>query len=295
MENINIDAVIYGFIINSFILLIILIIDVIKYRLKYKALKKAKDILPIVEEDNFINTNEIEELYKSIIFIQKKIYNEQEASQLTIRNEMLDFYTLWIHQIKTPIFALKLLTKESEDISIKSEIIKIEQYINMVLNYIKLSDKTTELSIKTHSVKKIVNEVLKSFSSVFIAKKLKVNIDIEDIEVATDSKWLEFALSQIISNAIKYTNEGEIKISLADYKCVISDTGIGMNEEDVKRAFDKGFTGKIGRNDKNATGIGLYLAKKSLNLIGCSVEIQSKIGYGTSVTIDLSQNTNIYD
>ncbi len=295
IEGIALDAIIYGFMINTFILVILGIMDFIKYKNKETKLVRCIDNLPIIDKEDLNNKRYIDELYISIISGLEEILNKVMADALDTKTEMIDFYTLWIHQIKTPIFALKLLVKENENPQIKAEIIKIEQYTNMVLNYIKLSDKTTELSIKTQNIKLVLNDVIKSFSSLFITKRIGLVIDIHNTIVATDEKWLTFAISQILSNALKYTKVGEVRIYLKDSKIVISDTGIGMSEGDVKRAFDKGFTGKIGRSDNNSTGLGLYLCKKSIMLLGFKISLESKIDQGTTVTIDLNQDNRLYD
>ena len=295
IEGIALDAIIYGFMINAFMLGVLGIIDFLKYKNKEKKLVRCIDNLPIIEKEDLINKTHIDELYISIISSLEEMLNIGVADALDKKTEMIDFYTLWIHQIKTPIFALKLLVKETENAKIKAEIVKIEQYTNMVLNYIKLSDKTTELSIKTQNIKLLLNEVIKSFSSVFITKKIGLVVDIHDTIVATDEKWLTFAISQILSNALKYTKVGEVRISLKDNKLIISDTGIGMNEEDIKRAFDKGFTGEIGRSDNSSTGLGLYLCKKSIMLLGFKISLESKIDQGTMAIIDLNQDNRLYD
>ena len=129
----------------------------------------------------------------------------------------------------------------------------------------------------------------------FIAKKLKLTVDIEDKYIITDEKWFKFLLSQIISNAIKYTHEGGVKISLKGNILKISDSGIGIAKSDLPRVFDKGYTGNIGRKDTQSSGIGLYLCKQSVDLLNLEINIESDIKKGTDVIIDLSQNKTTYE
>ena len=213
---------------------------------------------------------------------------------------MKDFYALWVHQIKTPIAALNLLLQNNYSESNKElrlELFKIERYTELVLNYLRLEDISSDLSFSSYKLDGIVNQAVKKFAPVFIAKDIKISIESLEFKVLTDEKWLVFALEQIISNSVKYTPAGgQIKIH-AEKDCVlvIKDNGIGIAPEDLPRIFEKGFTGYNGRMDKKATGLGLYLTKKTLEKLGHSIDIFSNCNDGTTVKIDLSRNNMTFE
>ena len=144
--------------------------------------------------------------------------------------------------------------------------------------------------IKRYPLDDIVKQAIRKYAKSFIRKKIRLNYKDLNFNVLTDEKWLVFVVEQLLSNALKYTNEGHISIYLDDHlpnTLVIADTGIGIEQEDLPRVFEKGFTGYIGRTDKKSTGIGLYLCKQILNKLSHTITIESQVGKGTKVKIGL--------
>lgn len=214
--------------------------------------------------------------------------------------DMIDYYTTWVHQIKTPISAMHLiLQNEDSPLSreINAELFRIEQYVEMVLAYLRMNSESTDYVIKKYSLDKIVKQAVRKFSPLFIYKKINLNLKPINAYIITDEKWLCFVIEQILSNAIKYTRSGGISISAEcsgdKVTLIISDTGIGIAAEDLPRVFDRGFTGYNGRFDRKSTGIGLYLSKKILDKLNHSVSICSESGRGTSVSIELNSDASI--
>ena len=208
-----------------------------------------------------------------------------------VNQAQLEYYSLWVHQIKTPIAALDLLLQHSqskEKTAFKMELMKIEDYVDMVLQYARLGSSHTDFSFRKQPLTPIVNDVIKKYATVFIHKKISIQVLPMDKVVLTDEKWLSFILSQIISNALKYTNQGSITIQLVGDVLEITDTGIGIRPEDLPRVFEQGFTGANGRAYQKASGIGLYLCKQIADQIGHPLSISSTLGQGTTVSIDLS-------
>lgn len=208
--------------------------------------------------------------------------------------DMTDYYTLWVHQIKTPIAAMRLLlsTRESspEQTALLWELMRIEQYVEMVLSYIRLDSETSDYVIQSCDLDGIVKQAVRKYASQIIARQLKIRYEPLRTVVLADEKWLLFVVEQILSNAVKYTRAGEIKISLSAPKVLcIRDTGIGIDPSDLPRVFEKGFTGYNGREDKRATGIGLYLCRRILEKMNQSIRIESEVGKGTSVFLDLRE------
>ena len=214
-----------------------------------------------------------------------------DTEKWEIQKEKEDFYVLWVHQIKTPIAALNLLLQDAEknEALCRQELFKIENYVDMSLNYLKFENMSGDLVLKRYNLESMVKQVVKKYSSVFIYNHIAVNIDNLDFDVLTDDKWLSFVLGQILSNALKYTKKGSVTISAerqdGKTKLKIRDTGIGIRSEDIPRLFQRGFTGYNGRLDKKASGLGLYLCKSICDKLGHAITIDSKEGEGTEVSI----------
>lgn len=207
--------------------------------------------------------------------------------------EMTDYFTMWVHQIKTPIASMRLHLEEEDTLlsrKLKSDLLHIEQYVEMVLTYFKMNSVSTDYVFRTISLDKILRENIRKLRGDFIMKKL--NLEYEPIEetVVSDEKWLSFVIEQILSNALKYTYEGSVSIFLEDSILCICDTGIGIAPEDIPRIFEKGYTGRNGRRDKHASGIGLYLCRQICHRLGIKITIVSQVEKGTEVRLDLSGN-----
>ena len=206
------------------------------------------------------------------------------------RREMEDYFTLWAHQIKTPIAAMRLILQTRPENSageLSQELFRVEQYVEMVLNYLRLDSDSTDFVFKTCDLDGIIRQCVRKYAKQFIRKKISLEYGGTEVQVLTDEKWLCFVIEQLLSNALKYTNTGSIRIFTQGETLVIEDTGIGIAPEDLPRVFEKGYTGYNGRTDKKATGIGLYLCKRILQKLGNEISISSVVGQGTSVSIDL--------
>ena len=181
-------------------------------------------------------------------------------------NDLVDYYTLWVHQIKTPIAASKLLVSEVADRQLKQqleqEIFKIDSYTNLVLQYLRLESFHDDLVLKKENVEGLVKEVIRKYAIFFIQKGLSVNLHDLDRSIVTDKKWLLVVIEQILSNSLKYTNEGGIEIYMDGQDLCIKDTGIGIKNSDVLRVFERGFSGYNGRMTQQSSGLGLYLTQK---------------------------------
>lgn len=205
-----------------------------------------------------------------------------------------EYYLMWAHQIKTPISALGLLVEENGDSRVsfrmREELFKIEQYVEMVLTFQRLDSMASDVLLEECGLEALLRQAVKKYSLLFISKGLRVELPSTDSAVLTDQKWFSFCLEQILSNSIKYTESGGIRFEVQereeDVRLKVADTGIGISEEDLPRIFERGFTGCNGRTDKRATGIGLYLCRRIFDRLGISVQVQSRVGEGT--TMDLS-------
>ena len=287
------EAVGYAALLICIFLLLIGMISFSSFYMKHRTLKKLEKSMTVSDCMFPVTKDLIEKDYQELINIidrdRMDIINAKDKAFM----DMMDYYTIWAHQIKTPIAAMRLLlqTEQTEANSeLLDQLFKVEQYVEMVLQYLRLENMSNDLVIKRYSLDDIVKQAVRKYSKSFIRKRIKLNYENLDCSVLTDEKWLVFVVEQILSNALKYTNEGEISIymdsDLPD-TLVIEDTGVGIEEEDLPRVCEKGYTGYNGRLDKKSTGIGLYLCKQILNKLSHTLTLESTVGRGTSVKIGL--------
>ena len=213
--------------------------------------------------------------------------------------ELTDYYSLWVHQIKTPIAAMDLLLQEDDSPrrgELEMELLKIGQYVEMVLSYLRLDSDSTDYVLREYPLDDILRQAVRKFAKMFILKKITLDFQETGKTVLTDEKWLLFVVEQVLSNALKYTPEGgTIRIYGDGATVVIADSGIGIREEDQARVFEKGFTGYNGRADKKSTGIGLYLCRQVMDRLNHSISLTSRPGQGTLVRLDLSRESRIVE
>lgn len=308
LYDIPFDAIIYGSELSFVWSAVCLLIDFYKYYKRHK-------LLHINREQFFENAEELPE-YRDIIECdyQELVKELSQAKQDFIsqnriaRKELLDYYGMWVHQIKTPIAAMDILLQNTEQFlyeedivnsrinkrleiiqesipvsDMKMQLFKIEQYVKMALNYLRVEDISSDLSFKKHAVDDMVRQVIRKYAKIFIYKKIKMNFKPTGSYIVTDDKWFVFVLEQLISNALKYTKQGQISIYMEDKSLVIEDSGIGIPAEDLPRIFEKGFTGYNGRENKKSTGIGLYLCKNIMDKLQWNITADSEVGSGTKI------------
>lgn len=293
LYNLPVEPVAYASILCISIGFLFLIVDFFYFYKKHKLLKELKDNI-ILNFDNLPEAKDlIEKDYYDLLTITYK-QNLQTAYNADIsRSDLVDYYTLWAHQIKTPISAMHLiLQSEESDLSseLSMELFKVEQYVEFVLQYLRLESMSSDLVLRKQSLDNIVKQAVRKYSRMFIRKKIKLNFKELNCDILTDEKWLVFVIEQLLSNALKYTKDGTISIyidKISKKTLVIEDTGIGIREEDLVRIFERGFTGYNGRWDKKSTGLGLYLCKQILNKLSHSITIESRVDEGTKVKINL--------
>lgn len=228
----------------------------------------------------------------------KNQIQELEEANLNLRNDFLakekelqEYFLIWIHQIKTPITAGKLICDsdiENENVkNIKKELIYIEDYTNMALNYLKMANHNTDMDISLVNLDDIIKPLIKKYAILFISNNIKLEYEKLNVKVITDSKWCMVVIEQLLSNAIKYTKNGIVSISFNEKEnyLEIKDNGIGIKDSDLPKIFDKGYSGFNGRQNQKSTGIGLFLVKQILDKLGQKVKLESKLGEGTSVKV----------
>lgn len=230
--------------------------------------------------------------YQQLVSVLKEKIAEITAQTDSRIRDTVDYYTVWAHQIKTPIAAMRL-TLQKEDVPearrLASELSRIEQYVEMVLVFVRLGSDYSDYVFTQQDIDEIIRSSVKKFASEFIDRRIRLEYDSVDIQAVTDEKWFAFVIEQMLSNALKYTREGSIKIYSEGKVLCIKDTGIGIAPEDLPRVFDKGYTGCNGRTDRRASGLGLYLCRRICQNLGIDISISSTVGEGTTVRLDLGQ------
>ena len=324
LYDLPLEAVGYAALLSGILILIIGIIDSAAYRRRHQALERLKSIVTALDIDQELPAplDQIEQDYQELI----QIINQSRAGIINeadrIHHDLVDYYTIWVHQIKTPIAAMRLLL-QSEPTETRAELLdqlfRIEQYVEMVLQYLRMESMNADLLISRNDLDEIVRSAIRKYSQTFIHKKIKLDYQELHCEVLTDAKWLTFVIEQLLSNALKYTPAGgtitiymephapgvtpappdalatsaatpeTLATPAATATLVIADTGIGIEPEDIPRVFERGFTGYNGRLDRKASGIGLSLCRRILDQLSHTITLESTVGKGTKAKIGLEE------
>ncbi|MDU2558254.1 MAG: sensor histidine kinase [Anaerococcus prevotii] len=263
------DKLFLGIEITGFLLLIYLSIQYSKYKKEVSFKEKYENLL---DENNKLRSTYINE-----------------------KNDLEEYFLLWTHQIKTPITVANLILnkKSGPDVKkLKEEMFYIEEYTNMAINYIKLTDRATDMDIEKVDLDKVIKTLLKKYSLIFINKRISLDYEDTNVEVIADSKLLSIMIEQILSNALKYTEKGNITISFDKERNSLSikDTGIGIRDEDLVKIFDRGYSGFNGRVNHKSSGLGLFLVREISKILKLRVEVKSKLGQGSEFLIIFPAN-----
>lgn len=268
------------------------------YRAKHQKLQQAQNSIGITLDVLPPADGQLEQDYQQLL----SVLSAEKASAVLAadeaQTELVDYFTLWAHQIKTPIAAMSLLLqgeRPPEPAEISEQLFQIEEYVGMVLSYLRLGSESSDLVLRAYELDDILRQAVRKYAKLFIRKKLALVYEPVGRTVVTDEKWLLFVVEQLLSNAIKYTPKGSVSLLVEGDELLIRDTGIGITPEDLPRVGEKGFTGYNGRTDKKATGIGLYLCRQVLQKLGHGFRIESAPGRGTTVAIGLFRSLDTRD
>lgn len=287
-----------------------LISIIIEYFTKRSFYSNLLDTMDRLDEKYLIT-----EIIKSPSFIEGKILKESLAQidksmaenvnkYKYIQEDYKDYIELWIHEIKLPIAASKMVVENNKNEvtkSINEELDKVENYIEQALFYARSNTVEKDYYIRKCNLKDIVNESVKKNKNALIQEKITINIHDVNIQVNTDSKWIVFILNQIIQNSVKYRkpdNNSEIEMHAKEGAenviLYIKDNGIGIKKGEITRVFEKGFTGTNGRlSNKKSTGIGLYLCRKLCDKLGIAIELNSIQNEGTEIRLVFPKSSYI--
>ena len=260
LATLEIEYVFLGIEILGFILLIYLIV----HWFQYQKLSDVKD-----DNERLLNENK-----------------NLKSEMLNQKDDLNAYFLMWLHQIKTPMTVSKLLLEkpdETTNTKLKMQLMYIEQYINMAMNYLKMIDHSTDMDITQVNLDDIIKNLLKKYSLLFIHNHISLEYQSNLAYVISDSQWLTILIEQILSNALKYTENGKIAIQYLEDKHAleIRDTGIGIRSEDIPKIFDRGYSGFNGRMNEKSSGLGLYLARKISERLNIQIEVESKLSKGS--------------
>ncbi|WP_330596678.1 sensor histidine kinase [Romboutsia faecis] len=281
-----------------------IILEFIKFNKYYKnvvsicdSLDKKYLLSEIIEEPDFAEGKILYDLLSETNRSMRESINYYK----NIQKEYEEYIEMWIHEIKTPIASTLLLIENNIDImplGIKEQIKNIENYVEQVLYYSKINDVNKDYIVKSVNLELVVKNVIRKNASDFINKKISINLDDINENVYTDSKWIEFIINQIISNSIKYSVKISPKISINLIKnenntiLTIEDNGVGITDKDIRKVFEKGFTGNNGRKFGRSTGMGLYICKKLCDKLGIGINLISKENEGTKISLAFPYDKN---
>lgn len=296
-----INIIVLVFIIWFGPLVIYMVLEIIKFKRYLDNLINTLDnldkkyLLPeVIEEANFQEAKIINSALKEC----NKAMHEKVKYYKDEQIEYREYIETWVHEIKTPIASAKLILDNDDSNlgeKISYEMKRVEGFIEQALYYARSNDVSKDYIIKEFDLRSVVMKAIKSNSRDFINRKIKLNIKDIDGTIFSDAKWVEFIVNQIIINAVKFSKSGSGEVSIYskvnenNIILTIEDNGVGINEKDIDRVFEKGFTGDNGRKFGKSTGIGLYLCKKLCEKLGIGISLDSKENEGTKVNIIFPQ------
>lgn len=247
--------------------------------------------------------------YSSIIYKREcSVYEENERliddiqilrnEKIAYQSEVESYFLMWVHQMKTPITASKLLLEspdEETNSRMRHEILQIDNYTNLALSYLKLMNEKTDMVIMETTIDDLITPLIKRYSIQFIHNNTKLNYERVHHLVLTDAKWASVMIEQILNNALKYARGRQIWIVYDEKNEVLSiqDDGIGINASDLPKIFDKGFSGYNGRLNEKSSGIGLYIVKTIARRINVQISVESVLNEGTTFHMKFPNLTNM--
>lgn len=260
-------------------------IDFVRFYRRHKLLTRLQASICVSLSELPHPATQIEQDYQVLLELLLAETHRLSAQAQRSMDAMTQYYTLWAHQVKTPIAAMHLLLQSGSysEQDLHAELFKIEEYVGLALCYLRLESPSTDYVLRQYELDDILRQAVHKYARMFIQKGIQLQYSRVNQRVYTDEKWLLFVIEQILSNAIKYTKRGQISVFMQEQTLVIEDTGCGIEESDLPRVFSRGFTGARGREDKRATGLGLHLCKQILDRISHEIRIESTLGVGTKL------------
>lgn len=287
------ESIFYGMALSAFCLLLLGIRDFGHFREGEEKRKELAQSMGKREFQTYATKDPVEQEYMDMIkTLSNRCCRQNDGLQMQTK-ERQEYYTTWVHQIKTPIAAMNMLLQDRDSdlaCNLRIQLFRVEEYVEMILHYARLEEAGSDFVFAVYDLDEMLRKTIRKYAPVFIQKKLTLHYEPVKAKLLTDEKWFCFVIEQILSNALKYTRQGSITIALSQSEVLtISDTGIGIAAEDIPRVFEKGYTGYNGRADHKSTGLGLYLCKKTMDRLHHKIGLTSVVGQGTSVSVSFGR------
>lgn len=232
-------------------------------------------------------TSPLDVTYQNVLSARDDVARQEVFLAQNQAARQQDLIKMWAHQMKVPLSAISLMaqTKQLNPDHVNQQVLRLERYLETLLTYLKFRDQQDDFRFEEVSVSALMKDLIKKYRILFFHKNLSIEV-VGEWQLKSDKKWLSFALSQILDNAIKYSTEGgKITATLKKGSLTIADQGIGILPEDLPRLFDEGFTGYNGHEHQKASGFGLYMTKQVLDQLELAISVTSQVEVGTQVTI----------
>lgn len=288
----------YSVQLSAFLVVILLLI-------RYYAFAKDQSVLRQLQVRELSGLEELsssrlpsDRRYAELLCAFEQQLKETEERAAEKNSDQRDYFTLWLHQMKTPISAASLLMQRTENRvlaqKVQQELFRIEEYTSMALSYVKIEDTGADLDFEHFPLDEVIRKSVKRYSIMFIYNRISLDYEDVSVSVLSDRRWLQVLLEQLVSNALKYSPGGKLMIYMhpeREKTLVIEDTGIGIRPEDLPRIFNKGYSAFKGQTYEKSTGLGLFLSRKISRRLGHGLSIDSILDVGTQVYIDFSRES----
>lgn len=288
------DPVLYAALLCAAVGLLSFILSYLRFHKQFRRLESALLNLPESRDDLPEPSGSTAVCYDEAVRMLCTKLAQSETDRRRGQEENTDYFTMWVHQIKTPISAMRLMLGEEDtprSRALSAELFRIDRYAEMALNYARLNSTSNDLVFAKVEVEPVIKRVVRQYAGQFVRKHIALKCDIAPVQVLTDEKWLAFILGQMLANAVKYTESGTVTVTVTKNKVLkVSDTGIGIAPEDLPRIFEKGFTGYNGRAEKKSTGLGMYLSRRAADMLGHTLSVQSAPGAGSTFLLDMKES-----
>ena len=292
LYDLPVEAVGYGAVLCLALVAVFTLVDFGRWRRSIRALEEisgqAALALSLLPEASGQKEREYQALLAELNETRRSIASAADARA----RETVDYYTMWVHQIKTPIAAMGLILQDDETergLALRPELFRVERYVELVLSYLRMGGGASDYIIRQVNVDSVLRQAVRKYAPLFIRGKVALDLEETGLKALSDEKWLQLVIEQALSNAVKYAPGGHVKVWSEGERLFIQDDRVGIAAEDLPRIFDRGFTGCNGRLDKRATGIGLYLCREICGRLGHTITVESEQGKGTRVTIGLAR------
>lgn len=298
LYHIPFDTVLYAFVLSAAVCGITAVVRFFRWQQRYLQRARMMQAPPLVQDPLPEPEHPAEAQYQEMLQNLRGLYTEQVNRAEQERTDSSDYFTQWVHQIKTPVSVMRMMLQAEdteEHHALQTELFRIEQYAEMALAYTRLDSSSRDLVIRETPLDPVIRAAIRKYAPLFIRKKIRIVYDGTDAATVIDEKWVQFILEQLLSNAVKYTDTGAVTVTVSGQAIRIADTGKGIAPEDLPRIFEKGYTGKLGRADQQATGIGLYLCKKAADRLNIRLTAESEYGKGSAFTLYLNADTQTFE